>query len=396
MAESLFASLLHSLDKGSISQIAGSLGESEPNVLRGMESSIASVLGGVTSKANDPGALRRMLDLVPDSTGEVSWSKMAAGLASPGSALINTGKRILPSIFGSGDAAVASAVSKETGIGASGAATMLALAAPMVLRFLTRKVRDEGWSMQALGTALQKEGKTLRSALPAGLSDMFWQHETVTTATSPVIAQSVQPEKKSNAWLGALALGAAALACFLIWNHPRRPTDVRIPVPSGEANRLADETATLGDFMKRKLPDNVDLNIPVNGVESRLLGIIDGSSTVSQNSWLDFDRLLFDTGSSKLRADSSEQIDNVAAILKAYPNVRLKLAGYTDNVGSAQQNLELSHARAESVKAALVARGIAPNRLMAEGFGEQPASADNSTAEGRARNRRVCVQVASR
>ncbi len=320
MAESLFASLLHSLDKGTISQIASSLGESEPNVLRGMESSIASVLGGISSKANDPGALRRMLDLVPDSAGEVSWSKMAAGLASPGAALINTGKRILPSIFGSGDAAVATAVSRETGIGASGAATMLALAAPMVLRFLTRKVRDEGWSMQALGTALQREGKTLRSALPAGLSDMFWQRETVATATSPVIAQSVQPEKKSNAWLGALALGAAALACFLIWNHPRRPTDVRIQEPSGEANRLADETSTLGDFTKRKLPDNVDLNIPVNGVESRLLGIIDGSSTVSQNSWLDFDRLLFDTGSSTLRADSSEQIDNVAAILKAYPN----------------------------------------------------------------------------
>ena len=125
-----------------------------------MESSIASVLGGISSKANDPGALRRMLDLVPDSAGEVSWSKMAAGLASPGAALINTGKRILPSIFGSGDAAVATAVSRETGIGASGAASVLALAAPMVLRFLTRKVRDEGWSMQALGTALQREGKT--------------------------------------------------------------------------------------------------------------------------------------------------------------------------------------------------------------------------------------------
>ena len=195
---------------------------------------------------------------------------------------------------------------------------------------------------------------------------------------------------------GCPRLGGGALACFLIWNHPRRPTDVRIQEPSGEANRLADETSTLGDFTKRKLPDNVDLNIPVNGVKLRLLGIIDGSSTVSQNSWLDFDRLLFDTGSSTLRADSSEQIDNVAAILKAYPNATLKLAGYTDNVGSAQQNLELSHARAESVKAALVARGIAPDRLSTEGFGEQSASADNSTAEGRARNRRVCVQVASR
>lgn len=396
MAESLFASLLHSLDKSNISQIASALGESDQNVSRGMESSIASVLGAVASKADDPGGLRRMLDLLPESAGEVSWSKMAAGLSSPGSTLVNIGKRMLSGIFGSNEVAVANAVGRDTGIGASTATTLLALAAPLVMRFLSRRVRDEGLSMRSLGTMLQKEGGTIRNALPPGLSDLFWQQEVSATTASPVIAQSVQPERTSRGWLGALALAAAALGCFLIWTHARRPTDIAIPAASGDANRLVEDTPRLGDYTKRKLPGNVYLNIPANGVEARLLGVIDGSNTVSHTSWIDFDRVLFDSGSSRLRADSSEQLNNIAAILVAYPNVRLKLAGFTDNVGNAQQNRELSQARAESVKAELVSRGISAERLATEGYGERAASADNSTAEGRARNRRVSLLVAQR
>jgi outer membrane protein OmpA-like peptidoglycan-associated protein len=395
MAESLFASLLHSLDKSNISQIASALGESDQNVSRGMESSIASVLGSVASKAEDPGALRRMLDLLPESAGEVSWAKMAAGLSSPGSTLVNIGKRMLSGIFGSNEAVVANAVGKDTGIGASTATTLLSLAAPLVMRFLSRRVRDEGLSMRSLGTMLQKEGGTIRNALPPGLSDLFWQPEVSAATASPVIAQSVQPETSSRGWLGALALAAAALGCFLIWTHARRPTDIAIPTTSGTANRLAEDTPRLGDYVKRKLPGNVYLNIPSNGVESRLLAIIDGTNNVYRKTWLDFDRLLFDSGSSKLRADSSDQLNNVAAILVAYPTVRLKLAGFTDNVGNAQQNRELSQARAENVKAELVSRGISADRLSTQGYGEL-ASADNTTAEGRARNRRVSLLVAQR
>ena len=62
MPESLFASLLHTFDRSGISQIAGTLGESEQGVSRGIESSMASVLGAMAGKSEDPGALRRMLD----------------------------------------------------------------------------------------------------------------------------------------------------------------------------------------------------------------------------------------------------------------------------------------------------------------------------------------------
>jgi OmpA-OmpF porin, OOP family len=393
MAESLFASLLHSLDQSSISQIASLLREPEQNISKGMESSIASVLGAMVSNAGDPGGLGKMLDLVPSNFGEMSWSKMAAGLSSAGSSLIDTGKQLLPGLFGSSSSSVADAVARDSGIGPAKATTLLAMAAPMVLGFLSRRVRDQGWSMRELSSALLREGATIRTGLPAGVDDLFWPRASAATASSPVIAQAVQHETSSRAgWLGVLTLGAAALGGFWLWTHIRRPVETAAVQTTGEANRLTEEAGRWAGSIKRRLPNGID--VPRNGIESRLLNIIDGTDVTGRTSWLDFDHLMFDSGSSKLRPDSAEQLDHIAAILRAYPNVQLNIAGFTDNVGSSAENLELSRARAESVKKALVSRGISPDRLAVQGFGE--TLSDNSTTAARASNRRVAVQVAQR
>ncbi len=121
--------------------------------------------------------------------------------------------------------------------------------------------------------------------------------------------------------------------------------------------------------------------------------IQDPTRAVEPPTWFDFDRLVFDTDSATLRPESQEQLGNIAAILKAYPNVHIKIGGYTDNSGDAQHNLTLSQDRANGVKDQLVALGISPDRLEAQGYGEQFPVADNSTEEGRAANRRVSVRV---
>jgi K(+)-stimulated pyrophosphate-energized sodium pump len=121
--------------------------------------------------------------------------------------------------------------------------------------------------------------------------------------------------------------------------------------------------------------------------------IEDPGSRPDSATWFDFDRLLFDTGSATLRPESQEQLQNVAAILKANPNVHLKIGGYTDNVGSADQNLTLSDERATNVMHELVRMGVAPNALEAKGYGQEHPVADNSTEEGRALNRRISMLV---
>ena len=138
----------------------------------------------------------------------------------------------------------------------------------------------------------------------------------------------------------------------------------------------------------------MELNIPQNGIENKLITFItDPSKPVDETTWFNFDRLLFDTGQATLQPSSQEQLTNIAQILKAYPNVHVKIGGYTDNTGDPQANMTLSDARAKNVMDALVAQGVDASRLTSEGYGDQHPVADNSTEEGRALNRRIALRV---
>jgi K(+)-stimulated pyrophosphate-energized sodium pump len=114
---------------------------------------------------------------------------------------------------------------------------------------------------------------------------------------------------------------------------------------------------------------------------------------MQETTWFNLDQLAFDTGSAQIRPESRTQLDNIAAILANCPNVRMTIAGYTDNTGNADANLRLSRDRAESVAAELARGSVSKDRLTTEGYGEENPVADNSTMAGRAQNRRVAMRV---
>jgi len=105
---------------------------------------------------------------------------------------------------------------------------------------------------------------------------------------------------------------------------------------------------------------------------------------------------VFETGAPTLKPESQEQLTNIAEILKAYPAVKVKIGGYTDNVGDPATNLTLSQERATNVMNDLVKKGVAADRLTAEGYGDQHPIADNATPEGRAMNRRIALRVTAK
>lgn len=101
----------------------------------------------------------------------------------------------------------------------------------------------------------------------------------------------------------------------------------------------------------------------------------------------------FKTGSDELNTSSNERLNKSAEKLKNNSDLRVIVAGHTDNVGDAQFNLDLSQKRAESVRRYLVNQGVDGSRLTARGYGDSQPAAPNDTAEGRAQNRRVELRI---
>jgi len=148
----------------------------------------------------------------------------------------------------------------------------------------------------------------------------------------------------------------------------------------------------IGKFFDFSLPNGTKLSIPEGGFESNFLAFLkDGKMEAGK--YYAFDRLYFNTGSSALSEDSVNQIENVAAIMKAYPDVKVLLRGHTDNTGSVEGNNKLSASRALAVKNTLVAKGIDASRLSTKGMGSAEPIAGNDTPEGRQKNRRIDVSV---
>jgi len=322
--------------------------------------------------------------------------------------------RFLPMVFGSQQGQVANAISQQYGLSASSGTGLLKMAVPLVLAFFAKMQNSGTLSVSSLGELLRAEAPNLRSYLPtgllgsaAGVASTAARGATTAVTTGARAAASAPPR-----WLVPVAIAGALLLAWLVirsMSTPKEAVQTAANATSEAANSAASAAsnaagaagnaataawAALGDMMKVKLPDGSELNVPSAGVEARLVKYLnDSSAPVSDTTWFDFDRLLFDTGKATLQPASEEQLTNIATILKAYPQVKIRIGGYTDNTGDAAANVQLSEARADNVMAELVRLGIEPARMSAKGYGAADPIADNSTEEGRQKNRRISLRV---
>jgi outer membrane protein OmpA-like peptidoglycan-associated protein len=151
--------------------------------------------------------------------------------------------------------------------------------------------------------------------------------------------------------------------------------------------------AAAGVFFTRALPTGYEVRAANDGIEERLLNLVRDHKSAARASWLAFDRIWFAGDGAPLDlAQSGEQLENVAAILKAYPTVKLEIAGYNDDTSAAAK--ELAHARTEAVRDRLVGLGVAESRLKAAASGmTQPRCTAKEAEKCRAEKPRVAARV---
>lgn len=131
------------------------------------------------------------------------------------------------------------------------------------------------------------------------------------------------------------------------------------------------------------------LEIP--DVKERLT--FDYTITVKPPKVYTLDNVFFDPGKSTLSAASNKELDELAEYMTKKQTLVIEIAGHTDNTGNADSNQKLSESRANVVRDYLLKKGIAAERVVAHGYGDTQPVAENSTPEGRQKNRRTEVRI---
>jgi outer membrane protein OmpA-like peptidoglycan-associated protein len=132
-------------------------------------------------------------------------------------------------------------------------------------------------------------------------------------------------------------------------------------------------------------------------LRERLAGSGVGVTRVSQDRiLLNFPAdLTFDFNRDAVKSQFVPTLNSVAGVLRDYPQTTIDVVGHADSVGSDEYNQDLSERRAMNVSSVLIQSGVIRERVIATGFGETRPIADNSTDDGRARNRRVEVMISA-
>lgn len=375
------------------------------SVDRDMKVSFAVLLVAMGDRKHDsalPGALARVLQELNGLGGidrVLSGSPLATSRENLPLAAVVDG--VLAQLFGGRIDYVESTLSTNGVAGVAESSRMLRQCVLLMAVFLAQHIGARGGCLGDMINRVSQDYDALVACLPARLA--AWYGASPEAAPRPPMPPVPQvPSRSVWPWILLLVLiGFAALAVWRTgagehapaFQNLGRTSSVQTTEDQSTGRHEAYDPA-LGFFGDLILPDETELFVPRLGVENKLIAFVeDGSKAVDENLWFNLDRLTFEPGSNELAPTSDEQLRNIASIMGAFPALRIRVGGYTDNSVTPESARALSGERAQKVVDALVALGVESDRLQATGYGQERPVASNDTPEGRVRNWRVDINV---
>lgn len=413
-----------------LSKAGSFLGENENSVSKAMSGIIPVVFSGLISKASTPGSpgTNEVLSLAKDSYSSGVLNNLGNNFS--GGGLLDKGIGLVQSLFGDRLNGIISSIASFAGIKTSSASSLFNMAAPVALASTGKYAIENNLDSSGFASFLASQRSNVSAMLPAELSGLSTVLNPVrttdsvspvinhprpndTTSTRYVADKTERPRRSGGGWIIwlLLLLLAGLAAWYFLFDGKSACTNSdavtddttvvtnNLPDTATTVTNPTTTTTTSRTLTKVRLPNGTELDAYPGGIEDRLVSFLASnwqslSADSLKNTWFDFDDLNFTTGSAQITAESQRQVNNIAAILKAHPNAKIKIGGYTDKTGNEEANKKLSGERAEAVKAALVSAGVGNQVEGAEGYGSAFATypADAPEAD-RVKDRHVSVSV---
>lgn len=392
------------LTSAAVEKISGFLGESPQKTTTALGGAMPAILGGLMQKASTTQGATDLLGLIKNEGHDGSMLDNLSGLLGGGnqtSDLVSMGGGLLSSIFGDKVGGLVSLISNISGLKSGSSSSLLSMAAPILMGVLGKQVTSQGLGVSGLANLLMSQKDSVKAALPAGMGSILnldGLGDFLGNAKSAVNAVEEEATGGISKLLPWILLAALLVGALYYWKSCRNTVETAVATVDSTATYMAQKVDSsalaMAGSLKKTLSTGVELNFGEKSIENELISFIeDNSKVVDKTTWFNFRDLKFETGSANIDSTSMQEVKNIAEVLKAFPNVNIKIGGYTDNVGNEASNMKLSAARAANVMSALVGMGIDKARLESEGYGSQHPVASNDTEEGKAQNRRIAVRV---
>jgi OmpA-OmpF porin, OOP family len=380
------------------------VGESESSTRQTLNGAVPSVLSGLAGMVSTREGAGGLAGLIRDG-GFGAAAENVRSLFGGGSAtnnMVGAGQQLLTKIFGNKTSAINDVLAKSGGVSSSSASKLLSLAAPLTLGILGKRAAAQGLDASGLASTILNEKSEIAAAAPAGLSQILGGGPTVVSKTTGVVTERAAepvhlervygretPVEPSGArpmrWLpvALAALAALALLMFLRGRTARPNVDSLTSQATSALSRI-------------ELPGGTNISVPQGSINYNLARFLADRSATDVPKTFVFDHLNFDSATTQLTPASVATVNDLASVLKAYPNAQVQLVGHTDNTGSPAANQTLSLDRANAIKNTLVAQGVGADRVSTAGYGQDRPVAPNDTEAGRAQNRRLELNVTSK